>query len=1267
MQSTSTVEFTGTKRFLLRRRLGVGGFGVVYQVYDQERGSEVALKLLNKTEASHLYQFKQEFRALADITHPNLVTLYELLSEKDFWFFTMELVPGVSFSEYVRGLDANLDNPRTEKVGANTFSNNRNNRQTLDKEESPKPTFRSKPQPSSNQLLNLERLRLALKQLVTGVYALHGFETLHCDLKPSNVLVTNEDRLVILDFGLVTQLSNNTANQQELFGTPDYMSPEQGVGKPLSEASDWYSVGVMLYEALTGQLPFDSTFGNVLREKLLNEATSPTKLVKDLPSDLVTLCQQLLRRNSQERPNGKEILLSLGIKPKTHSHEVITLGSKASVLVGRDSHLSELNSATELVKKGKTVIRYVLGHSGMGKTALVRHFLAQLKHKETSSLILSGRCYEQESVPYKAFDSVIDNLSQYLKGLPIKEIEKLLPNDILLVSRLFPVLLQVKAIANIERPVVEIPDFQELRRRAFIALKELLSQLAKEKLLVLFIDDLQWGDLDSIALLAELINPPQPPTILLLITYRSEEEETNPILKKVFSLQQSDTIDLKKIFVEQLSSTESTELISTLSERQQNISTEQLEMIVRESGGSPFFIDELIRYSQIDISNISDKPTEITLEEMILARVAQLPPSAQRLLQTLALAGQPLIRTIAKQAANLENDEQTALAFLRSNHLIRLKEKDKQEKLEVYHDRIRETLVKNFSPEQRQELHSSLAIALEQSGQADPESLAMHFSGAGVKEKVAEYSLKAADQAAKALAFGHAIELYRQALEIPSFKQEKSLLSSLQVKLGNALVNAGRSAEAAKAYLTAAEIAPKEQALELQRRAAEQFLFGGLIDEGLVILSRVLDSVNLKLASSPLRAIIPLLIKRLQIRLRGLEFVARKESEISHLQLLKIDTCWSAATGLAIVDTIRGADFQAKHMLLALTTGEPYRVARAIILEAGFSSVGGSKSRKRTEMLLEKAKKLIVPLSNSHANGLFFLMSGVAYFLNGKWLKAHQNLEQAVSVLSQQCKGVPWELDSAYFFSSRSLLYLGELNRLCEHLPSLLKQAEERGDIYAITGLGTALSYIPPLIADNATEARNQIKAAIGKWTANGFHLQHYWALLGQAQVEIYDDKSTDALNLLNSQWSAMKKGLLLEVQNSVVEMLHLRARSALACIKNSSQPQSLIKLAERDAKKLLKERVTSATAFANLLLAAIAFNKNQKDLAITLLRLAKTNFQAINMALYEAATNYRLGQLIGQDEGKQLIGLAESWMSSQKIKNIERMTNMLAPGFYPR
>src|SRR5262249_53389552 len=99
----SSWHFRGNDRFTVRRRLGAGGLGADSEAVERDSHQTVALKTLTKADGAAIYRFKREFRALADVTHPNLVSLYELVADGEAWFFTMELVDGTNFLEYVRG------------------------------------------------------------------------------------------------------------------------------------------------------------------------------------------------------------------------------------------------------------------------------------------------------------------------------------------------------------------------------------------------------------------------------------------------------------------------------------------------------------------------------------------------------------------------------------------------------------------------------------------------------------------------------------------------------------------------------------------------------------------------------------------------------------------------------------------------------------------------------------------------------------------------------------------------------------------------------------------------------------------------------------------------------------------------------------------------------------------------------------------------------------------------------------------------------------
>jgi hypothetical protein len=1266
-------DFGGSERFQVQGQLGAGGYGVVYRALDRERNTPVALKTLRHVAAKALVRFKQEFRALADVSHPNLVTLYELSSHEDQWFFTMELIDGVNFLWYLRGDTYPGESSHTSALSSPSSSALSDfRRQAVDK------IGGAKGPPTGS--LNLDRMRQALPQLAEGLLALHGAEKLHRDIKPSNVLVTREGRVVLLDFGLVTELAPEHTHTMDAAGTPAYMSPEQAAGLPLTEASDWYNVGSMLYEALTGYLPFSGPVLEVMRRKQESEPAPPRELAPGVPSDLDTLCCELLRLDPARRPSGPEVLRRLrGVKgPSGATDLALPVLPVAPPFVGREQHLEALRNAFRTMKGGRAVTVAVHGGSGMGKSALVRRFLEELREQEREGVVLSGRCYERESVPFKALDALVDALSRYLRHLPSAEAEALLPHDILALARVFPVLRQVDAVNRARRAVLEIPDSQELRRRAFAALRELVVRLADRRPLVLFIDDLQWGDVDSAALLEALLRPPDSPALLLIGCYRSEEADTSPLLRAVLPMRDTvgPSLERHDIVVGELASPEARDLALALLGGRGPAMRTRAEAIAHESGGNPYFIEELVRFSQADAGPVpggrlegmagGDPMTpEFTFDRVLETRVSLLSEAARRLLDVVAVAGVPIEAGVAYRASNVEMEGESALAPLRAGHLVRTRTAPGRHEIEAYHDRIRDAVVAHLSAEGLKECHHRLASALLAGGRPDPEMLATHYLGAGDAESAAEFAASAAGQASRALAFDRAAALYQVAINL---RQNTPLeRAKLQVQLGDALANAGRGAEAARAYLSAAAGVGSTLALDLHRRAAQQFLISGHIEDGVRVLNTVLAKLDMKLPETPRRALLSLLFRRAQIRLRGLEFRERDETEVAGQDLLRIDTCWAVGVGMAVVDTVGGADFQARHLVLALRAGEPYRVARALALEGAYVAMGGNRSRERAKRLIEASRALAERVNQPYAIGLTTSTAGFAAWLDGHWREARILLEHGEKILRDRCTGVDWEILLAQLFGLVSLFLLGEVAELSRRLPALLKEAKERGNLLRATFLRIGFcSHVVWLAADDVESARQELDTGLEGWRRGSFDYLQLWVRAARTDIALYSGERTLTPERVGAQWRPSARALDRFVQVGFIRGLDQRARRRLAAAaesQNPSEQDALLRGAERHARTILHERTRWGDPLAFLLQAGAAAARGKTEQALALLSSAEVGFTGADMALYVAAAQRRRGQLMGGDGGRSLVNTANAWMTAQGIKNPERMTTMLAPG----
>ena len=1266
----SAEDFAGTERFLVQRRLGAGAYGVVYEAYDRREKSLVALKVLRFAEADSLYRFKKGFRALADIRHPNLVSFYELLSQDGLWFFSMELVPGRDFLEALAAPVEEEGNPRDAMpaLSATDF-----------------------------QPPDFGQVRRLVTQLARGLHTLHRHGKVHRDIKPPNVLVTGDERTVLLDFGLVTELQRIGLPEAEplTVGTPAYMSPEQALALPGSAASDWYSVGVMLYQALAGKLPFLGTTLEIMAGK---QTGTPPPLTA-VPADLEELCFGLLDPDPDTRLQGAEVLRRLetplpwradpatsarirpaGAIPRAPSApEAIE-----APFVGRGSILKQLEGALKASRNGTQAV-YLRGASGIGKSALIERFIVRLADRlieaDEQAVVLAGRCYLQESVPYKALDSLIDALSRFLASLSEREVEALLPDDVGSLPRLFPVLRRVGPLDSWDAEPLEP---HQLRQKATAALKELLRRLAERQPLVLVIDDLHWGDLDSFQVLDDILTPPDAPRLLLLGAYRREDEPASPFLRALAGHREAlrwRGIGVRELELDKLSADEAQDLIDALEDQGLEIPPARAAGILREAGGNPLFLAELARFSKTAEQGISD----VELRDVIIARVDALPAPARRLLEAVAVAGKPVALEVARRAA--EHDASAtpveratpaeratapeapeALALLRASRLIRQLAGDEHDEVETYHDRIRVAVIERLSQDALRGYHRALALALESSGSGDPETLAVHFRATEEVARARRYATTAASRAEQALAFERAARLYRLALDLLDGDGEERY--RLQLKLGEAQANAGRSREAAETFLRAVGQSGTINPIEAQRHAAEKLLISGHIDRGMAILRHVLRTSGMRLEQRSWKALADLWWHRLRLRLRGLEFKERPAADCDSETLQRIDTCWSVEVGLCLVDVLRASQFHARHLFLALEAGEPERVARGLAMEVFFGSMEGAGGDK----ILDRARRLAGRLGARYPASLTEMAAGMQACSQGRWSEGQRSLKRAEDRLREARTGISWELDTVRHFRVLALLQLGRWSELFAELPGLLGPAREQGNLYLEIHLRHWVESFRHLVEDRPDSARETLAETAGGWSQEGVHFQHFGHLYAAAQVALYQGRGARAWQLVTRRWAELTGSMIQRIEMVLVLSHDLRARCALTAVAEiDDSPEKdrrhdagrrtwLLGQAEAGASALERAGSSWAQALGSLLRAGIASAGDRRGSALAHLEAAAADFEASDMPAHAAIARWRYGRLFTGTaaDDEQILGRLG-------VRDLERLAAVFSPGRWHR
>jgi len=1217
-QSSASQPLLGSQsaRFELVRLLGEGGMGVVHEALDRSTGRVVALKMLRDLDSDSRLRFKREFRALQGISHAQLVRFHELFEADGRLFFTMDLVHGRDLLAFVRKSDPS-----------------------------------GSPGSAGDWNVDLHRLRLVLAQLVSAVAFLHEHDLIHRDIKPSNIVVRDDGSLTLLDFGLVTGDGVERSTGRYFLGTAAYMAPEQALGQA-EAATDWYAVGVVLFQALTGRLPFEGPAAIVVTNKISHQAPRASSISPGVPQDLDELCTRLLQRDPQARLADRSLLDAVRCYVAAPAGASSRAPQTAAAFVGRTRERAWLHERYRRTMTGATATAYLYGESGIGKSTLVRQFLRELRD-QPGMIALAGRCHERESIHYKGIDGVVDGLVAFLRGLPTEDAAAFVPRYCSELIKQFPAFAAVPCLLRAATGMRSL-DLAQGRSHGILALRELFARLSDRYSLAVFIDDLQWIDADGENMLHELIRQPGAPP-LFLVTTTASATPLGPEARR--GLQALGAAPEDELCVGPLPASDARALVEAHASRYGLlVEPDVVEAVVEEADGNPILLFELMRHA----SGVRSQPSgsrSYRLNDVLGLRLAELPDTARRLLELACVAETRLSRDLALVALRLEASKlNDAVDLLTTQRFMLTPAGAEHSSLQPAHDRVRRAVLEGMTHDVLRGLHEQLAIALEQSGSSDDEALAMDWSRAGQPERAAPYAERAARAALGEFAFDRACALFRLAL---LGSRDPARQPGLYASLGEALASAGRSLEATKAFASAAEqtAEPHRQA-ELRRLAADQLFKAGHVDEGIEAMRAVLTPLGGDIAQTPRQALLSLLYHRARLALRGLRHRPRTESEIDPEVLHRVDVYWAVASGLNLVDLIRGADFQARCLILALDAGEPNRLARCVAIEAAVAASEGQHRLARAKEFLQRAEQLALQTGQRDVWAWVLLARGIVALQRGHFQACLDAVNEAERILLEECHGVSWQLARTRAFQIWALSYLGRVGELERRAGPLLRDYHERADLLAELGILTGPAHLLGLARDEAPAMRQSCEEALRSWSQRGFHLQHLSALFTLGVADLYEQAYARAHERVEGSWPEIEGSFLLRVEFVRIDAWYLRGRAALAlAFVDRERAASGRKIVRLGIRSMERAGAGWGRGLMLILRAGLAQLEADAAAAATWLQQAAAALRETDMLLHAAACDYQAARLRGLDASQ-----SEAALHGLGVKVPRRFAGALVP-----
>lgn len=796
MKQRSSLEGTSIRGYQLKELVGSGGFGQVYRAEQSSVDREVAIKVILPEFSDHpdfVARFKAEARTVAKLEHPHIVPLYDFWQDEDGAFLVMRYIRGGSLRDQL------------EVDGA----------------------------------LEQQDLGPILEQICDALAAAHAEGVIHRDLKPENILVDERGQAYLTDFGIAKDLSGSSLTKTGGFmGSAAYLAPEQARADPITPSTDIYSLGVLLYELLTGEHPFPDLTTIQLIQHHMDELLPQVD-----PPPLDDVIQHATAKNPEARPADVQAFaaeLRAALASPTDEPE-ITLPPFATsdelaarpVFVGHETELAWLDQQLAKALSSGGRVAFVAGGPGRGKTSLVNEFAYRSagQHSDLITVFGSANAFSGLGDPYLPFRDVLAMLTgeveaKWAAGListeQARSLWELTPSTLSALLDHGPELLDVfvetrelggrAGAAGASDTRINALRAQAGRDRHGVQQTQLFEQytavlrtLADARPILLVLDDLQWADGASISMLFHLGRRLESAPVLILGTFREEEValgregERHPLEKVVAELRQSYG-DIR-LGLDEAEETDERQFLDSLLDSEPNNLDEGFRgALFERTAGHPLFTVELLRSMQERGDLIQDDDGRWVagpnldwdrlpqrVEAVIQERVGRLEDELRDLLSVASVEGEQFTAEVVAQVQEIQ-----------PRHLLRQLsgELEKRHRLvreqgEVHagsrilsryrfsHQLFQRYIYNELSAGERRLLHQEVARTLQDLHTEDLDEisvqLARHYREAGDVARAVEQYMAAGARARRLYANHEALGHFDHALELAGEPNDETM------------------------------------------------------------------------------------------------------------------------------------------------------------------------------------------------------------------------------------------------------------------------------------------------------------------------------------------------------------------------------------------------------------------------------------------------------------------------------------------------------------